>query len=97
MHGNVDRDSGAETWRMSGRSAWVTGAGSGIGRQLALRLAGEGWNVAVSARTERDLATLVAEAPDRIHAFPLDVTDAEAAEDCPLASRMTWGRSILPF
>lgn len=61
--------------------AWVTGAGSGIGRALALRLAHEGWRVAVSARTSRDLSTLAAKAPDRIHAFPLDVTDAEAVLD----------------
>ncbi|MCX5579421.1 SDR family NAD(P)-dependent oxidoreductase [Kaistia terrae] len=58
--------------------AWVTGGGSGIGRALALRLASDGWVVAVSARTVRDLETLAAEAPDRIHPFPLDVTDAEA-------------------
>jgi NAD(P)-dependent dehydrogenase (short-subunit alcohol dehydrogenase family) len=77
MHGNVDVDKRAQAGA-TGRSAWVTGAGSGIGRALALRLAREGWNVAVSARTARDLASLGAEAPDRIHAFPLDVTDAEA-------------------
>ena len=71
---NADQPAGAS----SARAAWVTGAGSGIGRALALRLAREGWRVAVSARTARDLDTLAAEAPGRIHAFPLDVTDPEA-------------------
>jgi len=60
----------------SQRTAWVTGAGKGIGRALAKRLARGGWTVAVSARTEKDLASLGAECPaGRIHAFPLDVTD----------------------
>lgn len=78
MNGNMNVDKRVEAATRTGRSAWVTGAGSGIGRSLALRLAQEGWNVAVSARTVRDLATLAAEASDRIHPFPLDVTDAEA-------------------
>ena len=60
--------------------AWVTGAGTGIGRGLAKRLAETGWKVAISARTARDLDSLVAEVPDRIVAFQLDVTDAEAAD-----------------
>ena len=56
--------------------AWVTGAGKGIGRTLARRLAQEGWTVAASARTVEDLASLAAECPPgRIHEFPLDVTD----------------------
>jgi len=59
-------------------TAWVTGAGSGIGRALARRLAETGWTVAVSARTARDLDTLAAEVPGRITAFLLDVTDAAA-------------------
>jgi NADP-dependent 3-hydroxy acid dehydrogenase YdfG len=61
--------------------AWVTGAGTGIGRALARRLAKEGWTVAASARTARDLDSLVAEAPERIAAFLLDVTDPKAADD----------------
>jgi NADP-dependent 3-hydroxy acid dehydrogenase YdfG len=65
----------------SGRVAWVTGAGSGIGRALALRLAQEGWMVAISARTVQDLETLAEEMPDRLHPFPLDVTDAAASDD----------------
>jgi NAD(P)-dependent dehydrogenase (short-subunit alcohol dehydrogenase family) len=65
--------------RAPGRVAWITGAGKGIGRELARRLASEGWVVAVSARTEGDLASLVAEcAPARIVAMPLDVTDLAA-------------------
>jgi NAD(P)-dependent dehydrogenase (short-subunit alcohol dehydrogenase family) len=60
------------------KCAWVTGAGSGIGRALALRLAGEGWLVAVSARTEADLQSLAALAPDRIKPAVLDVTDEVA-------------------
>ena len=62
------------------KRAWITGAGSGIGRALARRLADEGWDVAVSARTAKDLDSLVAEVPGRLWAFLLDVTDADANE-----------------
>ncbi len=58
--------------------AWVTGASSGLGRALALRLARAGWRVAVSARRVSELETLAAEAGGGIHAYPLDVTDAAA-------------------
>lgn len=63
------------------RVAWVTGAGKGIGRELARRLASEGWIVAVSARSADDLHSLVATcAPGAVEAFPLDVTDLAATE-----------------
>jgi NADP-dependent 3-hydroxy acid dehydrogenase YdfG len=56
--------------------AWVTGAGKGIGRALAVRLAQESWTVAASARTAEDLASLAAECPPgRVHEYPLDITD----------------------
>ena len=60
--------------------AWVTGAGSGLGRALARRLAQDGWIVAASARTARDIDSLAAEVPGRITSFQLDVTDEKAAE-----------------
>lgn len=59
----------------TGKLAWVTGAGSGIGRALAMRLGETGWRVAVSARTSADLDSLAAALPDIIRPFVLDVTD----------------------
>jgi NAD(P)-dependent dehydrogenase (short-subunit alcohol dehydrogenase family) len=63
---------------MTGKLAWITGASTGIGRALALRLARDGWRVAASARGAEMLASLAAEGGGAIHAFPLDVTDAAA-------------------
>jgi len=63
-------------------TAWITGAGKGIGRALALALAARGMTVAASARTEADLTTLVAEAKGgRIVPIVLDVTDEKAVQD----------------
>lgn len=59
----------------NGKIAWITGAGKGIGRALARRMAEEGWVVAASARTAEDLKSLAGECPSaRVHEFPLDVT-----------------------
>jgi NAD(P)-dependent dehydrogenase (short-subunit alcohol dehydrogenase family) len=46
---------------LSGRRAVVTGGGRGIGRAVALRLAGSGAAVAVSARTRADVEAVAAE------------------------------------
>jgi len=67
------------TGRTSKKIAWVAGAGKGIGRAVARRLALEGWVVAVSARTTADLASLATECrTGSIHPYPLDVTDKAA-------------------
>jgi short-subunit dehydrogenase len=63
--------------------AWVTGASSGIGRGLALRLAQEGFQVAVSARRQAALEEMAeaarqAGASGAIHPYPVDVTDGAA-------------------
>ncbi|MBW9113121.1 SDR family NAD(P)-dependent oxidoreductase [Rhizobium cauense] len=63
--------------------AWITGASSGIGRALALKLAGEGYKVAVTARDHEKLAELQAEAaelPGSIIVLDGDVTNPEDME-----------------
>ncbi|MBM4383797.1 MAG: SDR family oxidoreductase [Deltaproteobacteria bacterium] len=41
--------------------AWITGASSGIGRELARQLAGQGWRLALIARRKQRLDALAAE------------------------------------
>ncbi|WP_060885753.1 SDR family NAD(P)-dependent oxidoreductase [Streptomyces caniscabiei] len=47
--------------RLDGRTAWVTGAGKGLGRAVAVALSQAGATVAVTARTAPDLESLEAE------------------------------------
>ncbi len=64
--------------------ALVTGASSGLGRGLSLRLARDGWAVAGAARRRAALETLVTEIEaegGRALALPLDVTDRDAVHD----------------
>ena len=62
--------------------AWVTGASSGIGRALALKLVAEGFGVVVTARSHDKLVALQREAtgPGRIIVLDGDVTDPEDME-----------------
>ena len=66
------------------QTAVVTGAGSGVGRAIALRFAREGWNVALVSRraaTLRDTITVAdAAARDRMVPFPCDVSDPVAVD-----------------
>jgi short-subunit dehydrogenase len=62
-------------------TVWITGASSGIGRALALRLAREGRRVVASARGAAALDALAAEAGPNLTALPLDTTDEKACEN----------------
>jgi short-subunit dehydrogenase len=62
------------------KSAWITGASHGIGKELAIQLAQTGVNVACSARS-KDALQQLHQSNDNILPLPLDVTDAEATTD----------------
>lgn len=59
-------------------TVWITGASTGIGRELALSFARDGFKVAASARSADKLADLAA-ASANIKAYPLDVLNAADA------------------
>ncbi|WP_222195826.1 SDR family NAD(P)-dependent oxidoreductase [Modestobacter italicus] len=69
---------------VQGKVAVVTGAGSGIGRQLAFELARRGARLAVSDVDEAGLAATTARAEAlgaQVHSTRLDVTDRDAVVD----------------
>ena len=55
---------------------WITGASSGIGRALALRMARAGYCVAATARRQDALEALAREAEGRVLPVAADTTDA---------------------
>ena len=62
-------------------TAVITGAGSGVGRAVALKFAAEGWNVALVGRRTEPLAETAARAgaPDgRLAVFPCDVSEPDS-------------------
>lgn len=67
---------------LTGRTAWVTGAGKGLGRAMASALAAAGARLAVTSRTEADLRTLAADLGDDTLVLPGSVTDPRFTEDC---------------
>lgn len=71
----------------------ITGAGRGLGRALALVLAGCNARVAACSRTASDLDSLSDELGDADHLIaPIDVTDATQLERFVRAAAERWGR-----
>lgn len=75
------------------RKTWfITGAASGFGHAFAEHALAQGHNVVATARDAGRLADLVALAPDRVLATPLDVDAAGAAEAAVRAAVARFGR-----
>lgn len=67
--------------RLDGKTAWVTGAGKGLGRAIAVALSQAGADVAVTARTAADLESLEAELAGhggKVLVLPGSVADPDA-------------------
>jgi NAD(P)-dependent dehydrogenase (short-subunit alcohol dehydrogenase family) len=81
-----------------GRTAVVTGAGSGIGREVARSLLAAGWRVALAGRREGALRETAGGArADHALVVPTDVTDAAAVAALFGRVREAWGRLDLLF
>ena len=80
-------------------AALITGASKGLGRALARRLAGEGWDLVLDARGAAALAEMAGElaAPGRLRvvALPGDVADAAHRSDLVEAARRLGGLDAL--
>lgn len=81
------------------KTAVVTGAGSGIGRSVALTLAAAGWSVALAGRRPETLAETAALAGPEADALPIrtDVTSPDEVAALFEAVRDRYGRLDLLF
>jgi len=81
------------------RTAVVTGAGSGIGRAVALALLEDGYHVALAGRRADALAetAALAAAGDRSLAVPTDVSQPDAVDALFARVGAAWGRLDLLF
>ena len=74
----------ANEWDFAGRTALITGGGSGIGREVALLLGREKVRVAIADRylsTAQETVAMVAAAGGDAKAYELDVTQSSAVND----------------
>jgi NAD(P)-dependent dehydrogenase (short-subunit alcohol dehydrogenase family) len=77
--------------------AIVTGAGSGIGRAVALALLRSGYSVALGGRRREPLDATAAEAGDRTLVVPTDVADPQSVSALFAETRRRFGRLDLLF
>ena len=82
---------------MSSKVAIVTGAGSGIGRAVAIALAGQGYQVALAGRRAAELESTAREAPGGCLPIPTDVSDPLAVEALFTRTKERFGRLDLLF
>jgi NAD(P)-dependent dehydrogenase (short-subunit alcohol dehydrogenase family) len=82
---------------MTTKIALVTGAGSGIGRAVALSLAAHGYRVVLTGRRHDRLEQVAREGGASCHAIPSDVTDPHSVTKLFARIAMEFGRLDLLF
>ena len=80
--------------RVPARRCLVTGAGRGIGAAVARRLSAEGHAVALTARTDRELAEVAAGLPGPSLMAPADLTDPASADQLAARVQAEWGGPV---
>jgi NAD(P)-dependent dehydrogenase (short-subunit alcohol dehydrogenase family) len=85
----------AETTRLSGQTALITGATRGIGLAIARALAAEGCDLILTARDESQLACVsreLARSKTQVLAYPCDVRDPHSVDALVRAARRQFKR-----
>ena len=83
-----------ESLRMDGRRVIVTGAGRGLGREMALHLAAAGADVVCAARTSEQIegtAEEIRQRGQRALVVPTDVTDSRQVDQLVQRTVAEWG------
>ncbi|MCX6946267.1 MAG: SDR family NAD(P)-dependent oxidoreductase [Verrucomicrobia bacterium] len=83
-------------WSLKGRTAFITGGSRGLGEAIAQAFLEAGANVAICARSAKELAQTEQRLSEkfsaqRVKAFTLDVTDMPAVTDCLAAVLKVFG------
>ncbi|HET8521993.1 MAG TPA: SDR family NAD(P)-dependent oxidoreductase [Thermomicrobiales bacterium] len=86
-----------DSGKLAGKTALVTGAGSGLGQASAIALAAEGAFVALTELPDRmdraqETVTTIEQAGGRGLALPLDVTDMPSIDECVANAAKATGR-----
>ncbi len=84
------------TMQTNGKVAIVTGAGSGIGRAVALTLRGAGYHVVIAGRRAVELEKTAAQSRGFL-AVPTDVSDPGAVKELFAKTKETFGRLDVLF
>jgi NAD(P)-dependent dehydrogenase (short-subunit alcohol dehydrogenase family) len=81
----------------SAKSALVTGAGSGIGKHVALALLREGYSVVLAGRRKDSLQAVAKEFGAKALVVPTDICSASSVRDLFAKAKETFGRLDLLF